>query len=52
MYSRCINGKREVKAVILLGNIKDLNDKIWKKKKKKFITHGMNNFVLSKKAVY
>lgn len=28
MYSRCIDGKREVKAVTLLGNIKDLNDKI------------------------
>lgn len=48
----CIDGKGEVKAVMLQGNIKDLNAKIWKEKNSAAVANGMNNFILSKKAEF
>ncbi len=44
----CVDGKGEVKAVMLQGNIKDLNAKIWKEKSSALVANGMNNFILSK----
>ncbi len=52
LHGKCVDGKEEVKAVMLQGNIKDLNAKIWKEISSASVANGMNNLILSKKAEF